>query len=117
VIAFTDNYPEVSNKAYREALTSSTGECLVKGIVFQGCPFEGSTHADLVSLVTSLASRTNPFVTVSGLVRSIQTKDKDFELNSILGAFKTLQVDQEIDLIVTYEKRPTFVGTLVGNIR
>src|SRR2546429_5241921 len=88
-----------------------TQECLVKGIVFMGTPFNGTLHANQIRPFLEAFSKLYPHPVNKRLVRSIQ--DQALGLSTIRGEFKRIMLANDIKVVVGCETKPVRGTTLV----
>jgi hypothetical protein len=101
------------NPAFKQCFVSTTGEMLVKGVVFQGCPFKGAAQAAVVSTIVKTVSVFTPFEPTVRLVDLMHPNQTYFDLKELSSEFEGLRAQHNIGVIITCEERPTPFGPLV----
>ena len=95
--------------SHQKHLFMKNGRCIVKGVVFFGTPFQGSSFADLVTYSERLVD----FLEADKeLLKSLRMNNE--ELNEITGKMKQVRQVHDIKVLIYYESQPLLIKKYFG---
>lgn len=106
LITLLSNKEEHSDRSsqYNKLLRSANGDCLVKGIVFLGTPFQGSVRANQAGRLGRVLKKINPLPMNTGILDELKyVRDKQSDLDTISGEANIIIEEQAIEILVGCE--------------